>query len=124
MKNRDYKIFAIDFDGTLCEHNFPNIGQPNLCLINNLIDYKHKYPKTKYILWTCRRGIYLEEAKIFCEEHGLKIDYYNENIPEIIKEMGGDSRKIFADLYIDDKGYFCNRLRCIRVSTDCQHNWS
>lgn len=113
MKSRDYKIFAIDFDGTLCEHKFPNIGEPNLCLIDTLIEYKNNNPKTKYILWTCRKGIYLEEAKIFCEEHRLKIDYYNENLPEIIKEMGGDSRKIFADIYIDDKSFTCQKSNCL-----------
>lgn len=103
MNHRDYKIFAIDFDGTLCENDYPFIGKVNSKLINKLIHYKKSNPKTKYILWTCRRDKHLEAAIEWCKNMSLEIDAVNENLPEIIKEMGGDSRKIFADYYIDDK---------------------
>ena len=36
-------------------------------------------------------------------EHGLKFDAVNENLPEMIEWHGNDCRKIFADVYIDDK---------------------
>ena len=35
--------------------------------------------------------------------HGLKFDAVNENLPEMIKLFGSDSRKVFADYYLDDK---------------------
>ena len=35
-------IIAVDFDGTLCEHQYPEIGEPNLKLINILIDKRKK----------------------------------------------------------------------------------
>ena len=57
----------------------------------------------RLILWTCRSGEQLEEALFFCMARGLVFDAVNENLPETIEQCGGDSRKIFADLYIDDR---------------------
>ena len=45
----------------------------------------------------------MEEAVKWCEERGLAFDYINENTPEHIEWAGGDTRKIYADIYIDDK---------------------
>lgn len=55
------------------------------------------------ILWTCRNGKDLEVAVEFCEGVGLKFDTVNENLPELIEAYGGDTRKINADIYFDDK---------------------
>lgn len=106
MKNRDYMIYAVDFDGTLCEHKFPLIGEPNIDFIEILRNYQNRHPQDKFILWTCRRDVYLDDAKNWCKKQGLKFDAFNENLPEIIEEMGGDTRKIFADAYIDDKNLY------------------
>jgi 2-hydroxy-3-keto-5-methylthiopentenyl-1-phosphate phosphatase len=95
-------IIAVDFDGTLCENDWPEIGKANINLINNLKLCKNNYGD-KVILWTCRTGELLDDAVKWCEEHGLIFDTVNENLPEVIEEMGGDTRKIFADVYIDDK---------------------
>lgn len=95
------KIYAVDFDGTLCENRYPAIGAPN----NDLIEFL-KYVKTqgdKIILWTCRNGELLDEAIKWCSEHGLTFDAVNENLPEIIDLFGSDTRKIFAHVYIDDR---------------------
>ena len=59
--------------------------------------------QAKVILWTCRRDDLLTEAVTFCKEYGLKFDAINENLPEVIEWMHGDSRKIYADWYIDDR---------------------
>lgn len=98
---RNYIIYAVDFDGTLCESNFPEIGEPNKTLISRLIKRKNK--GHKIILWTCRVGERLREAVDWCKQFGLEFDAVNENLPEIVAEWGGESRKIFADVYIDDK---------------------
>lgn len=96
------KIIAVDFDGTLCKDRWPGIGKPNTELFAALILAK-KELQTKVILWTCRRDDLLTEAVAFCKEYGLTFDAINENLPEVIERMHGDSRKIYADLYIDDR---------------------
>lgn len=97
MKN---KIIAVDFDGTLCKNNYPNIGEANEELINHLKRIQSK--GDKIILWTCRVGEKLEAAVAWCKKRGLIFDAVNENLPESIAEFGSDTRKIFADEYIDD----------------------
>jgi len=93
-------IIAVDFDGTLCENKWPDIGEPN----SKLIEYlkRQKAEGNKIILWTCRSGERLEKAVIWCAEQGLMFDALNENLPEIVEKFGGESRKIFAHIYIDD----------------------
>lgn len=104
----NYKIIAVDFDGTLCEEIWPAIGAPNVELIYYLIN--ERLNGAKLILWTCRKGIRLEEAVTWCTEHGLEFDAVNENIPEILEAYHGiDSRKITATEYIDDK--MCTKFK-------------
>ena len=95
------KIIAVDFDGTLCENKWPEIGEP----INRVIEFiKNKQKNgTKIILWTCREGKRLLEAAIWCEKHGLIFDAINESLPESAEKYNGYSRKVYADIYIDDK---------------------
>lgn len=94
-------IYAVDFDGTLCKYAWPGIGEPNWNLIRFLIN--HQRQGDKLILWTCRVGNKLDEAVKWCRDHGLKFDAVNENLPEVIESFGCDSRKIFANYYIDDR---------------------
>ena len=98
---KKHTIYAVDFDGTLCESIFPGIGEPNIALITHLI--KRKKQGNKLILWTCRVGERLQEAVEWCRDYGLEFDAANENLPEMIEKFGEDTRKIFADVYIDDK---------------------
>lgn len=95
--------YAVDFDGTLCENAYPSIGSPNRQLIEKLIGERIK--GNIVILWTCRCGTMLEEAIAFCRSYGLEFDYVNENSDGAIRRFGEDPRKIFADVYIDDKAY-------------------
>lgn len=99
--NRKYTIYCVDFDGTLCESIFPGIGSPNMVLINHLI--KRRKQGNKIILWTCRVNERLQEAVEWCKSYGLEFDAVNENLPEMVEYWGGESRKVFADVYIDDK---------------------
>lgn len=101
---RAYQIIAVDFDGTLCTDCFPDIGQPNTALIELLQGLKQQ--GRQIILWTCRCGKQLEEAVEWCRKRELEFDAVNENLPEIIEKYGSDGRKIYADVYIDDKSCF------------------
>jgi hydroxymethylpyrimidine pyrophosphatase-like HAD family hydrolase len=94
-------IIAVDFDGTIVSDKYPNIGIFNKELVRYLIMRKEN--GDKLILWTCRTGNLLNQAVRHCELAGLVFDAVNENLPEVIKQYGGDTRKIFADIYIDDK---------------------
>ena len=60
----------------------------------------------RIVLWTCRCGRELEQAVQWCEEFGLEFDKVNRNTDEILEKYGSDSRKIYADVYIDDKACF------------------
>lgn len=98
------QIIAVDFDGTLCENKWPEIGEPNTELIGYLI-MMQKTVGAKIILWTCRAGEMLDKAVNWCSEHELEFDAVNENLPHIIERFGGDTRKIFANMYIDDRNF-------------------
>lgn len=99
--NLGYEIIACDFDGTLCANAWPGIGKANEDTIWYL--KKHQAEGNKIILWTCRTGELLDEAVEWCKDQGLIFDAINENLPEVIETMGGDTRKIYADEYVDDK---------------------
>ena len=96
------KIYALDFDGTLSMGaDWPAIGQPNEPLFHYMI--AEQAAGARMILYTCRNGKDLEHAIHFCKKNGLEFDAINENLPELIELYGGDTRKINADYYIDDK---------------------
>ena len=96
-------IIAVDFDGTLCENQYPDIGRPNRAVLR-YIKNKRKNG-CKIILWTCRKGELLDNAVNWCKDQELEFDAVNENLPEIVEEFGSDTRKIFANMYIDDRAY-------------------
>lgn len=117
----DCTIFAVDFDGTLCRHSYPEIGEPNIPLIEWLI--KRRQQGDKVILWTTRVRPYLDAAVGWCAKQGLFFDAVNENIPEIM-EMFKDvlngqapSPKVTADIYIDDAA--CSGLECMEKGSCC-----
>ena len=93
-------IYAVDFDGTLCENKWPEIGPPNQPLIDFLIS--RRAAGDKLILYTMREGEKLNEAVAWCENHGLSFDTLNDNLPEMKAFYGNNPRKVFADYYIDD----------------------
>lgn len=94
------KIIAIDFDGTIVEHKYPDIG-PEMLFAFATIRELQKRGHT-LILWTYRHGEYVDAAVNYCLENGLEFYAVNENYPGETKEEMG-SRKIYADVYIDDR---------------------
>lgn len=86
------KVIAIDFDGTLFENKWPEIGMPIAPNINRAKNEKAN--GAVLILWTCREGEKLAEALAACKAVGLEFDYVNENTDELKAEFGTDPRKI------------------------------
>lgn len=106
MKEEKLRIIAVDFDGTLVEDSYPEIGEPIKPIWGALKDEQRN--GSKIILWTCRNGKALEEAVKFCTEvMGFHFDAINENLDEVKILYGGDTRKVFADEYWDDKSIRC-----------------
>ncbi len=97
----EYKIIAVDFDGTLCYSNWPALGDPNERLIEYLKEWRQQ--GNKLILWTCRAGKALDDALSWCSQQQLEFDAVNDNLPEIVALYGNNSRKITCDYYIDDR---------------------
>ena len=56
----------------------------------------------RLILWTYRNEEKLEEAVLFCKKNGIEFYAVNKNFPEEDYDEK-DSRKIHADLFIDDR---------------------
>ena len=94
-------IIAVDFDGTLCGSAWPGIGAPRKGVIAYVISKKKS--GARLILWTNRTGDLLQNALDWCMEQGIEFDAVNENLPEIVNKFGSDTRKIYADEFIDDK---------------------
>lgn len=113
----DYDIIAVDFDGTLCKNAYPNIGEPNYEVLNYILDMKKK--GNKVILWTCRVDYELNDAIEWCKNFGIEFDSINDNLEDVVKMFNGsNTRKIFADIYIDDKSKLPENV----VSIDCLEN--
>lgn len=95
------KIVAVDFDGTIVSDKYPEIGQTNLEMVSVL--HQLTGQGVELILWTCRDDKQLQEAVDFCAGLGLKFAAVNENHPAVKSLFNNDTRKVYADLYIDDK---------------------
>lgn len=96
------KIIAVDFDGTLVEDKWPEIGEPNKEMFE-FLKYLQKEHNIKLILWTSRTDRHMINAIEFCKAQGIEFDAINENIPEVKALTGRDTRKVYADIYLDDK---------------------
>ena len=94
------KVLAVDFDGTVVEHKYPEPGDEMLFAFATLKALQQK--GHWLILWTYRTGNELQEAVDFCRTDGLEFYAVNENYPGEIEE-GNFSRKINADIFIDDR---------------------
>ena len=94
-------IIAVDFDGTVVDHEYPAIGKTKLFAFETLKQLQKK--GHKLILWTYRSGKELEEAVNFCKENELEFYAVNKNYPEEQFDAETISRKIYADVYIDDR---------------------
>lgn len=95
-------LIAIDFDGTIVEHKYPQIGKEIPFAIVTL--KKLQEDGHRLILWSCREGQLLEDAIRFCRERGVEFFAINSNYPDEDVDRGAvRSRKLKADMFIDDR---------------------
>jgi hypothetical protein len=94
-------IIAVDFDGTIVEHKYPAIGKELLFAFETMRELQKQ--GHIIILWTYRAGKELEDAVVFCREKGIEFYAVNKSYPEEVFDENTSSRKINADVYIDDR---------------------
>ena len=73
-------IIAVDFDGTIVEHKYPEIGRELPFAIETL--KKLQQERHRLVLWSVREGELLQEAVDFCRERGLEFYAVNSNYPD------------------------------------------
>ena len=93
---------AVDFDGTIVTHEYPQIGTeiPFAIQTRKMLQQDGH----KLILWSVRKDELLEDAVRWCRERGLEFYAVNKEYPE--EEMQNNifySRKLKVDLWIDDR---------------------
>lgn len=94
-------IIAVDFDGTIVEHKYPEIGREipfATKTLKMLIEERHRL-----LLWTVRSGDLLQEAVDWCKERGVEFYAVNKNYPEEQVDNNGCYCKLNAELFIDDR---------------------
>ena len=94
---------AVDFDGTIVEHRYPEIGEEvpfATDTLKQLIADRHKL-----ILWSVREGKLLDDAVEWCRQRGVEFWAVNRDYPEEngVESNNHFSRKIKADIFIDDR---------------------
>ncbi|MCK4919711.1 MAG: hypothetical protein KAS71_01615 [Bacteroidales bacterium] len=92
---------SVDFDGTIVEHKFPEIGKEILFAFDTLKALQKQ--GHQLILWTIRTGKELDEAVEFCRKNGVEFYAVNKNYPEEEFDENEVSRKINAEIFIDDR---------------------
>lgn len=93
-------IISIDFDGVIAISDYPEIKG----VMNGAVAAIQELSKKHYIIInTCRSGEHLLEAINWMLEHNIPFNRVNDNHPDNIKLHNCNSRKIYADLYIDDR---------------------
>lgn len=100
---------AVDFDGTCVENKFPVVGKtlPGAAETIKLLQQAGH----EVFLWTCRENytydMYLLQALNWAYEFEIEFSGINEDPLNPFLSLGGPDgkhqRKIFADVYIDDK---------------------
>lgn len=92
---------AIDFDGTIVHDSYPKIGEE---MFGAVAAIKRMKEAGHYlILWTCRYGQDLTDAINWLHERGVYFDRINAAHPVNIEIYGNDTRKVSADVYVDDR---------------------
>lgn len=95
---------AVDFDGTIVEHKYPEIGKERpfaTATLRKLTEEGHKL-----IMWSVREGKLLDDAIKWCSERGVHFYAANADLDEDPGDYQGSkhfSRKLKVDLFIDDR---------------------
>jgi hypothetical protein len=115
---------AVDFDGTIVEHKFPDIGRP----VPGAFDWMKRFQEAgaKLILWTMRsdgkvNGPVLTEAVEFCRKHGIEFHGVNTNPSQC---SWTQSPKAYAHIYVDDAAACCPLVESKEVGARPMVDWS
>ena len=92
---------AVDFDGTIVSHRYPEIGREIPFAVDTLKMLTRE--GHRLILWSVREGHLLDEAVAWCRERGLEFYAVNKDYPEEERSHDNFSRKLKVDLFIDDR---------------------
>ncbi len=93
---------AVDFDGTIVKHKYPEIGEEIPFAVETLKELQKE--RHRIILWSVREGALLDEAVQWCHERGLDFYAVNRDYPEETTENNPHfSRKLKVDVFIDDR---------------------
>ena len=92
---------AVDFDGTIVSHRYPEIGREIPFAVDTLKMLTRE--GHRLILWSVREGHLLDEAVAWCQERGLEFYAINKDYPEEERSHDNFSRKLKVDLFIDDR---------------------
>lgn len=93
---------AVDFDGTIVEHRYPEIGKERpfaTATLRKLIEDGHRL-----ILWSVREGELLDQAVEWCKKRGVVFYAVNRDFDEDTPERNSSySRKLKVQMFIDDR---------------------
>lgn len=115
---------AVDFDGTLVEHEYPDIGKT----VPGAFKWLRKWKEAgaQLILWTMRAdseksGPVLADAVAFCRRRGVEFDGVNEGIGD---REWTDSPKAYANIYVDDAAFGCPLVESKKMGRRPMVDWS
>ncbi len=114
---------CVDFDGTLVDHHFPEIGPP----VPGALEWLEKFQRAgaRLILFTMRSdgggfGDVLSQAVSYLEENGIQLFGVNVNP---IQSSWTSSPKAYGELYIDDAAFGCPLIQLEGFQRPCV-DWS
>ena len=111
----DKKIIAVDFDGTIVVSDFPHIGE----IKQNVVDMMRIWKQQGHtvVVWTCRTEEHLDDAIVFLAKNNIPYDAINTNHNSPYGGNGGTFRKVYADVYLDDKSLNVDDLEGFNLDT-------
>lgn len=111
-------IIAVDFDGTIVDHRYPEIG-PQVPMAFNWLRFLQDTFDVKYILWTVRQGKELDDAVQYCHKEGVALWGINENPTQ---HRWAPGPKAYAQIYVDDAALGCPKIHVDGFHRVCV-NW-
>ena len=105
-----FRTYALDWDGTIVDDNqYPAIGEPKpnaVNVIKRIIENGGKI-----IIWTCRGGKEQEDGiRDKLNEYGIFDFALNAHLSDTLDAFEHHSPKVFADVYIDDRGIYTKEI--------------
>lgn len=110
---------CVDFDGTIVDHAFPEIGFP----VPGAIKWMKRWAEAgaKLILFTMRSdgqksGTVLSDAVAYLETNGVALHGVNRN-PD--QASWSTSPKAYAQIYVDDAAFGCPLITFAAFNRPC-----